>query len=55
VPAAVRAEYLAELNRTIERFRREFGSNGIDYRLIDTSEPLESALTAYLGTRGRTR
>jgi uncharacterized protein (DUF58 family) len=55
VPAAVRAEYLAELNRATERFRREFGSIGIDYRLIDTSEPLESALTAYLGTRARTR
>jgi uncharacterized protein (DUF58 family) len=55
VPAVVRAEYLAELNRTIERFRREFGSVGIDYRLLDTSEPLESALMAYLATRTRTR
>ena len=55
VPAAVRADYLAELNRTIERFRREFGSNGIDYRLLDTSEPLESALMTYLATRTRTR
>ena len=55
VPAVVRAEYLAELNRTIERFRREFGSIGIDYRLLDTSEPLESALMAYLATRTRTR
>ena len=55
VPAAVRSHYLAELNRATERFRREFGSIGIDYRLIDTSEPLESALTAYLATRARTR
>jgi uncharacterized protein (DUF58 family) len=55
VPAVVRADYLAELNRTIERFRREFGSIGIDYRLLDTSEPLESALMAYLATRTRTR
>jgi len=55
VPAVVRAEYLAELNRTIDRFRREFGSIGIDYRLLDTSEPLESALMAYLATRTRTR
>jgi uncharacterized protein (DUF58 family) len=55
VPAVVRAEYLAELNRTIERFRREFGSIGIDYRLLDTSEPLESALMAYLATRARSR
>ena len=55
VPSAVRAHYLAELNRATERFRQEFGSIGIDYRLIDTSEPLESALTAYLATRARTR
>ena len=55
VPAVVRADYLAELNRTIERFRREFGSIGIDYRLLDTSEPLESALMTYLATRTRTR
>ena len=31
------------------------GSIGIDYRLLDTSEPLESALMSYLATRARTR
>lgn len=55
VPSAVRADYLAELNRATERFRQEFGSIGIDYTMLDTSEPLESALTAYLATRARTR
>ena len=55
VPAAVRTEYLAELNGTVERFKSEFGSIGIDYRLLDTSEPLETALMSYLATRGRTR
>jgi uncharacterized protein (DUF58 family) len=53
VPAVVRDDYIREVNSTIDRFRRELGSVGIDYRLLDTSEPLETALTSYLATRGR--
>jgi uncharacterized protein (DUF58 family) len=54
VPAVVRAEYLAELGRTIDAYKRNLNSAGIDYRLIDTSEPLEFALMSYLSSRSRT-
>jgi uncharacterized protein (DUF58 family) len=55
VPSAVRQEYLDALNRTLDRYRRELTSAGIDYRLLDTSQPLDLALAAYLSTRGRRR
>ncbi len=55
VPAVVREEYLAALNATLDTYKRELGGAGIDYRLINTSEPLEFALMAYLSTRGRAR
>ncbi len=55
VPGAVRRHYLDGLERTMAHYRRELGSSGIDYRVLDTSEPLDQALTAYLSTRSRTR
>ena len=55
VPSVVREQYLGELNRTIDRYKRELGAAGIDYRLLDTSEPLELALMSYLSTRGKGR
>jgi uncharacterized protein (DUF58 family) len=55
VPSIVRASYLEALHRTIDLYKRELGSAGIDYRLLDTSEPLELALMSYLSTRGRAR
>ena len=55
VPSVVREQYLGELNGTIDRYKRELGAAGIDYRLLDTSEPLELALMSYLSTRGKGR
>jgi uncharacterized protein (DUF58 family) len=55
VPSIVRQEYLDALQRAIEGYRRELGSAGIDYQLIDTSTPLEFALMAYLSTRVKRR
>jgi uncharacterized protein (DUF58 family) len=55
VPSVVREQYLGELNATIDRYKRELGGAGIDYRLLDTSEPLEFALMSYLSTRGKGR
>jgi len=53
VPGVVRAHYLKEIGALIERYRRELGSSGIDYQLVDTSQPLEIALLSYLSTRSR--
>lgn len=52
-PAAVRAQYLAAIDDHVERYRRELRSAGIDYRLLDTSEPLDFALLSFLSVRSR--
>lgn len=54
VPALVRDQYLKEIGGLIDRYRRELGAAGIDYQLLNTREPLEMALLAYLSTRSRT-
>ena len=55
VPAVVREDYLSALNTALEVYRRDLSTGGIDYRLLNTSEPLEFALMSYLSTRGRSR
>lgn len=53
VPKVVREDYLKAIGDLVERYRRELGLVGIDYCLLDTSKPLETALMAYLTTRRR--
>ena len=53
VPGSVRAGYLERLQGLIEFYRRELGLAGIDYCQLDTSQPLELGLMAYLMTRHR--
>lgn len=53
VPVVVRDHYLTAMRELIDRYRRELGAVGIDYHLLDTSQPLELALLAYLSTRSR--
>ena len=55
VPSVVREQYLEEMNGAIDRYKRELGGAGIDYRVLDTSAPLEFALMSYLSTRGKGR
>jgi len=55
VPSIVRQEYLDALQHAIDSYRRELGSGGVDYQLLDTSTPLEFALMAYLSTRVKRR
>ena len=52
VPSLVRQDYLDALNEANDLYRRELGSAGIDYQLLDTSQPLDFALLAYLASRG---
>lgn len=54
VPSVVRAKYMEELHRMLDVYKQQLGSAGIDYRLMDTSEPLEFGLMSYLSTRSRT-
>ena len=53
VPGQVRAHYLKEMEALQERYRRELRLADVDYQLIDTSTPLDTAILAYLETRGR--
>ena len=52
-PDDIRQGYLASINQLIATYRRELGAAGIDYRLVDTSQPLDEALLEYLATRSR--
>jgi len=54
IPGAVRGHYLKAIGGLIDRYRRELGAAGIDYQLLNTREPLELALLAYLSARSRT-
>ncbi len=53
VPDVVRTRYLEALQNLQERYRRELRLAGIDYVMLDTSVPLETALASYLMTRRR--
>ena len=52
-PSAIRKAYLRELAGLTLRFDRELRSAGIDFVQLDTSQPLDFALLAYLAARQR--
>jgi uncharacterized protein (DUF58 family) len=52
-PSSVRTGYLRELAGLTLRYDRELRGAGIDYVQLDTSQPLDFALLAYLSARSR--
>jgi uncharacterized protein (DUF58 family) len=52
-PAAVRTGYLRELAGLTLQLDRALRASGIDYQQLDTSQPLDFALLAYLAARAR--
>lgn len=52
-PSAIRTAYLRELAGLTLRYDRELRGAGIDFVQLDTSQPLDFALLAYLGARQR--
>jgi hypothetical protein len=52
-PQAVREQYMAALQSLIETYRRELRLAGIDYQLLNTSQPLDAALLSYLALRNK--
>jgi uncharacterized protein (DUF58 family) len=52
-PASVRASYLRELATMTLQYDRELRGHGIDYVQLDTSQPLDFALLAYLAARSK--
>jgi uncharacterized protein (DUF58 family) len=51
-PISIRKSYLEELKKYLEAIRKGCRTNKVDYVLMDTSQPLDVALTGYLATRG---
>ena len=50
-PASLRKEYLAELNSFVAEVRNVCSSYEMDYCLVDTSQPFDRVLSAYLERR----
>ena len=53
VPGSIRDDYIEKIQGLIAFYRRELQLAGIDYCLLETSQPLELGLMAYLMTRRR--
>ncbi len=53
VPGVVREDYIQKMQARIAHYRRELQLAGIDYCLLETSQPLELGLMSYLMTRRR--
>jgi uncharacterized protein (DUF58 family) len=52
-PSTIRTAYLRELAGLTLRYDRELRGSGIDYVQLDSSQPLDFGLIAYLGARSR--
>lgn len=53
IPGKLRGDYLEMIRRHLETLERRFTENRIDYTLLDTSKPLDTALFQYLLARER--
>ncbi len=54
-PAALRTQYLKELDGFTRRLKKGCLGTGADFVAIDTKTPLDVVLTSYLASRGRRR
>ncbi|MDF1765602.1 MAG: DUF58 domain-containing protein [Gammaproteobacteria bacterium] len=52
-PAAVRKAYLENVNAFLSDCKKQCQRAGVDYCLLNTAEPIDSALSAYLSKRAR--
>lgn len=52
-PAAIRNAYLENLNEFLGYCRKTCQSSGVDYCLLNTGEPLDEALSAYMSKRAK--
>jgi uncharacterized protein (DUF58 family) len=54
-PASLREAYRKQMEELCEFYRKGLAEMGIDYQLVNTRQPYDQALTAYLRRRARTR
>ena len=52
-PAAIRRAYLENFNEFLSYCQKECQSSGVDYCLLNTHEPMDEALSAYMSKRAR--
>lgn len=52
-PPAIRDAYLHNLTQYLDYCRKKCQSSGIDYCLLNTSQPLDTALNSYMSRRAR--
>ncbi len=52
-PAAIREAYLENLNEFLSFCKKKCQSSGVDYCLLNTAEPLDEALSAYMSKRAK--
>jgi len=52
-PAAIRNSYLENLNQYLSYCKKQCQSSGVDYCLLNTSQPLDAALSSYMARRAR--
>ena len=52
-PAAIRKAYLKNINEFLAYCKKQCQTNGIDYCLMNTREPLDQALSAYITKRSK--
>jgi uncharacterized protein (DUF58 family) len=55
VPGSLRKEYLEMMHGHIAAFESEFASIGVDYTLMNSSEPLDHGLFRYLAKRAKSK
>jgi hypothetical protein len=53
IPTRLKADYIAMIGTHLEALAKRFKDNRIDYALLDTSKPLDTALFQYLLARER--
>ena len=53
IPTRLKADYIAMIRTHLEALAKRFKDNRIDYALLDTSKPLDTALFQYLLARER--
>jgi uncharacterized protein (DUF58 family) len=52
-PAAIREAYLENLNEFLSFCKKKCQSSGVDYCLLNTGEPMDEALSAYMSKRAK--
>ncbi len=52
-PAAIRQAYLKNINEFLDYCRKQCQSSGVDYCLMNTSKPLDKALSSYMSKRAK--